>query len=103
MLNKNNKNNDLELTNEAKERITKLQVVIDCFEEVALKYGPASSEELKTRINKIIRNFDTEFKKILELKFEIFWNSQKSDNPSLNSNDEISNSDVPRFLKNYKK
>ena len=103
MLNKNNKNNDLELTNEAKERIAKLQVVIDCFEEVALKYGPASSEELKTRINKIIRNFDTEFKKILELKFEIFWNSQKSDNPSLNSNDEISNSNVPRFLKNYKK
>ena len=47
MLNKNNKNNDLELTNEAKERIAKLQVVIDHFEEIALKYGPVSSEELK--------------------------------------------------------
>ena len=39
MLNKNNKNNDLELTNEAKERVAKVQVVIDCFEEVTLKYG----------------------------------------------------------------
>ena len=97
----NNKNN-LELTAEAKERTNKLQVVIDNFEEVALKYGPVSSDELKTRINKIIRNFDSEFKKILELKFEIFWNSQKIDT-LLESKDEISDSNIPKFLKNYKK
>ena len=98
-----NKNNDLELTSEAKERMAKLQVIIDHFEEIALKYGPVSSEELKIRINKIIRNFDSELKKVLELKFEMFWNSQKSEN-SYSANDyEISNSDIPRFLKNYKK
>ena len=97
----NNKNN-LELTAEAKERTNKLQVVIDNFEEVALKYGPVSSDELKTRINKIIKNFDSELKKILELKFEIFWNSQKIDT-LLESKDEISDSNIPKFLKNYKK
>jgi len=103
MLNKNNKNNDLELTSEAKERIAKLQVVIDHFEEIALKYGPVSSEELKIRINKIIRNFDSELKKILELKFEVFWNSRESDILSSSNNGTTSNSDIPRFLKNYKK
>ena len=97
----NNKNN-LELTAEAKERTNKLQVVIDNFEEVSLKYGPVSSDELKTRINKIIKNFDSEFKKILELKFETFWNSQKI-NTLLESKDEISDSNIPKFLKNYKK
>tara|TARA_B110000263_G_C15200544_1_gene460427 strand:+ start:52 stop:351 length:300 start_codon:yes stop_codon:yes gene_type:complete len=97
----NNKNN-LELTAEAKERTNKLQVVIDNFEEVALKYGPVSSDELKTRINKIIKNFDSELKKILELKFETFWNSQKIDT-LLESKDEISDSNIPKFLKNYKK
>ena len=97
----NNKNN-LELTAEAKERTNKLQVVIDNFEEVALKYGPVSSDELKTRINKIIKNFDSELKKILELKFETFWNSQKID-ILLESKDEISDSNIPKFLKNYKK
>ena len=97
----NNKNN-LELTAEAKERTNKLQVVIDNFEEVSLKYGPVSSDELKTRINKIIKNFDSELKKILELKFETFWNSQKIDT-LLESKDEISDSDIPKFLKNYKK
>ena len=103
MLNKNNKNNDLELTSKAKERIAKLQVVIDHFEEIALRYGPVSSEELKIRINKIIRNFDSELKKILELKFEMFWNSQKLENSSSANDYEMSNSDIPRFLKNYKK
>ena len=98
-----NKNNNLELTSEAKERIAKLQVVIDHFEEIALKYGPVSSEELKIRINKIIRNFDSELKKILGLKFEMFWNSQKSENSSSANDYETSNSDIPRFLKNYKK
>ena len=97
----NNKNN-LELTAETKERTNKLQVVIDNFEEVALKYGPVSSDELKTRINKIIKNFDSELKKILELKFETFWNSQKIDT-LLESKDEISDSNIPKFLKNYKK
>jgi len=97
----NNKNN-LELTAEAKERTNKLQVVIDNFEEVSLKYGPVSSDELKTRINKIIKNFDSELKKILELKFEAFWNSQKTDT-LLESKDEVSDSNIPKFLKNYKK
>ena len=97
----NNKNN-LELTAEAKERTNKLQVVIDNFEEVSLKYGPVSSDELKTRINKIIKNFDSELKKILELKFETFWNSQKIDT-LLESKDEVSDSNIPKFLKNYKK
>ena len=97
----NNKNN-LELTAEAKERTNKLQVVIDNFEEVSLKYEPVSYDELKTRINKIIKNFDSELKKILELKFETFWNSQKIDT-LLESNDEISDSSIPKFLKNYKK
>ena len=97
----NNKNN-LELTAEAKERTNKLQVVIDNFEEVTLKYGPVSSDELKTRINKIIKNFDSELKKILELKFETFWNSQKIDT-LLESKDKISDSNIPKFLKNYKK
>ena len=103
MLNKNNNNNGLELTSEAKERTAKLQVVIDHFEEIALKYGPVSSEELKIRINKIIRNFDSELKKILELKFEIFWNSQEATTFSLDSKNEVLNSDIPKFLKNYKK
>jgi hypothetical protein len=76
--------------------------VIDNFEEVSLKYGPVSSDELKTRINKIIKNFDSELKKILELKFETFWNSQKIDT-LLESKDEISDSNIPKFLKNYKK
>ena len=101
--NKNNKKNNLELTAEAKQRIINLQVIINNFEEVALKYGPASSDELKNRINKIIRNFDSELKKILELKFEIFWNSQEVTTFSLDSKNEVSNSDIPKFLKNYKK
>ena len=102
MLNKNNKD-DLELSNEAKERLSKLQTIIDSFEEVSLKYGPASSEELKHRINKIIRDFDKEFKKILELKFEAFWNRQNSDIISSINHDKTSDSVIPRFLKNYKK
>ena len=101
MLNKNNKNQNLELSAEAKDRKNKLQAVIDHFEEVALKYGPVSSEELKNRINKIIRNFDGEFKKILEIKFEKFWNAKSSSTLSLN--DDNSNSKIPKFLKNYKK
>ena len=104
MLNRNNRSSDIELTSEAKERINKLQTVINTFEDIALKYGPASSEELKNRINKIIRNFDSEFKKILEVKFEIFWSNQKLDNSSLNNeNKKISNTDIPKFLRNYKK
>ena len=101
MLNRDNKNQNLELTAEAKDRKNRLQTVIDHFEEVALKYGPISSEELKNRINKIIRNFDGEFKKILEIKFEEFWNTNSSKTLSLNKDD--SNSKIPKFLKNYKK
>ena len=104
MLRKNNKNRNLELTSEAKERISKLQIAIDNFEDIALKYGPASAEELKNRINKIIRNFDNEFNKILETKFELFWKNQNLDNKSLNSDDrKISYADIPKFLRNYKK
>ena len=55
MLKKDNKNSNIELTSEAKERIAKLQIIIDSFEDITLKYGPASAEELKDRINKIIR------------------------------------------------
>ena len=101
MLNKNNKNQKLELTAEAKDRKNRLQAVIDHFEEVSLKYGPISSEELKNRINKIIRNFDGEFKKILEIKFEEFWDTNSSKTLSLNNDN--SNSKIPKFLKNYKK
>ena len=103
MLNKNNKNDHLELTPEAKDRNNKLQTIIDNFEEIALKYGPVSSEELKNRINKIIRNFDSEFKNILNSKFEAFWNMNDSKTLSLDSNKDNSESKIPRFLKNYKK
>ena len=101
MLKKDSKNSNIELTSEAKERTSKLQTIIDSFEDVSLKYGPASAEELKDRINKIIRNFDNEFKKILETKFELFWNNQSLGYKS--SDSKVTNTDIPKFLKNYKK
>jgi len=93
-------NNNEELSSEAKERVIKLQRIIDNFEDVSLKFGPASAEELKDRINKIVRNFDREFKKILDTKFELFWENQNSNH---SSNSKMLNTDIPKFLKNYKK
>ena len=58
----NKKNTDIELSPEQRDRLNKLKVIIDKFEETSLIYGPASAEELKNRINKIVRNFDNEFK-----------------------------------------
>ncbi len=51
-------NKDIELSPEQKDRLNKLKVIIDKFEETSLIYGPASSEELKIRINKIVKTFD---------------------------------------------
>ena len=45
-------NNDKELSVEQKDRFSKLTTLIDQFEETSLTYGPASSNELKNRINK---------------------------------------------------
>ena len=85
----------------AKDRRLRLQIIIDKFEEISLLYGPASAEELKNRINKIIRNFDTEFKRSLENKFNMFWN-QKNINGQFIKGD-AAEMDVPKFLRNYKK
>ena len=63
-------------------------------------YGPASSNELKNRINKVIRSFDGEFKSILNHKFESFWNESKK---SAKKDDIISEVDIPKFLRNYKR
>ena len=53
-----------EISPEQKDRMNKLKLLIDKFEETSLIYGPASAEELKNRINKIIRSFDDEFKSL---------------------------------------
>lgn len=91
-----------ELTPEQKERVKKLKLVIDKFEDVALSYGPTSADELKNRINKIIRGFDNEFKLLLENKFDSFWNeSKKNQKESLEG--DLSGVDIPKFLRNYKK
>ena len=67
MFNKND-----ELTLEMSERIKKLQVIINSFEDMAIEYGPASSEELKNRINKVIRNFENYNVEILGFRESIF-------------------------------
>jgi len=83
------------------ERVKKLQLIISQFEDIALKYGPESSKELKTRINKIIRRFDREFKTILDNNFEEFWNNKASNEKS--DLGDLKDAKVPKFLKNYKK
>ena len=71
------KNTDIELSPEQRDRLNKLKVIIDKFEETSLIYGPASAEELKNRINKIVRNFDNEFKLLLDAKFDSFWDTNR--------------------------
>ena len=97
------KNTDIELSPEQKDRINKLKVIIDKFEETSLIYGPASAEELKNRINKIVRNFDNEFKSLLDAKFDLFWDTNKVITKTNNKDNIISDLDIPKFLRNYKK
>ena len=91
-----------ELTPEQQDRIKKLKIIIDKFEDIALNYGPTSVDELKNRINKIVRNFDNEFKLILEKRFDLFWNKNK-EKQEKSSKTDFSGVDVPKFLRNYKK
>jgi hypothetical protein len=98
-----NKDIEIELSSEQKDRLNKLKVIIDKFEETSLIYGPASSEELKNRINKIARNFDDEFKLLLSAKFDLFWAENKTANKADKNNNTISDLDIPKFLKNYRK
>ena len=97
------KNTDIELSPEQRDRLNKLKVIIDKFEETSLIYGPASAEELKNRINKIVRNFDNEFKSLLDSKFDLFWNTNKATIKSNKKDNIISDLDIPKFLRNYKK
>ena len=90
-----------ELSANQKDRLSKLKLLLGKFEDTSLTYGPASAEELKNRINKIIRSFDDEFKTLLIQKFESFWNAKKV-RVSKDKNI-ISDLDIPRFLRNYKK
>ena len=94
---------DIELSPEQKDRINKLKVIIDKYEETSLTYGPASAEELKNRINKIVRNFDNEFKSLLDAKFDLFWDTNRVATKTDNKDNIISDLDIPRFLRNYKK
>ena len=98
----NNKEENAILSSEQKERTQKLQLIIDKFEKVSNEYGPVSSNELKDRINKIIRNFDKEFKMIIGVSFNKFWNSRNS---LLLPNEKNSDSETyfPNFLRNFKK
>ena len=95
------KTDDSKISDSYQERLKSLELIIDQFEEVALKYGPASSEELKTRIDKITRRFDREFKAILDKKFDQFWTRDAS----LKKSDlaDLKDAEVPKFLRNYKK
>ena len=97
------KNTDIELSPEQRDRLNKLKVIIDKFEETSLIYGPASAEELKNRINKIVRNFDNEFKSLLDAKFDLFWDTNKATTKVDNKDNIISDLDIPKFLRNYKK
>ena len=99
----NKKNTDLELSPEQRDRLNKLKVIIDKFEETSLIYGPASAEELKNRINKIVRNFDNEFKSLLDAKFDLFWDTNRVTTKTDNKDNIISDLDIPKFLRNYKK
>ena len=92
-----------EISPEQKDRMNKLKLLIDKFEETSLIYGPASAEELKNRINKIIRSFDDEFKSLLNQKFESFWDACKASSKKEKNDNIISDLDIPRFLRNYKK
>ena len=93
-----------ELSPEQRDRLSKLKLVLDQFEETSLVYGPASAEELKNRINKNIRSFDDEFKSLLNQEFELFWSaSKKAADKNDKNNNIISDWDIPRFLRNYKK
>ena len=98
-----NKNIDTELSPEQIDRLNKLKVIIDKFEETSLTYGPASSEELKNRINKIVRNFDNEFKALLDANFNLFWSTNKTVTKADKKDNIISDLDIPKFLRNYKK
>ena len=97
------KNKIEELSPNQKDRLSKLKLLLGKFEETSLTYGPASAEELKNRINKIIRSFDDEFKTILNQKFESFWSARKTATNKDKNNNIISDLDIPRFLRNYKK
>ena len=97
------KSNDRELSVEQKDRLSKLKNLIDNFEETSLTYGPVSSDELKNKINKVIRSFDNEFKSILNHKFESFWNEIKTSAKIDKKDNIISELDIPKFLRNYKK
>ena len=96
-------NKDIELSPEQKDRLNKLKVIIDKFEETSLVYGPASSEELKNRINKIVKTFDDEFKLLLNSKFDLFWSQNKTPNQTSKKDNIISDLDILKFLKNYRK
>ena len=97
------KSKDKELSVEQKDRFSKLTTLIDKFEETSLSYGPASSNELKNRINKVIRNFDDEFKSILNHKFESFWNRSIATSKKDEKDNILSEVDIPKFLRNYKR
>lgn len=97
------KSEDKELSVEQKDRFSKLNSLIDKFEETNLTYGPVSLNELKNRINKVIRSFDDEFKSILNHKFESFWSQSKYSGKKDKKDNFISELDIPKFLRNYKK
>ena len=88
---------------EVQTRLKQLKVIIDLFEETHDNYGPVSIEELSTRINKVIRDFDRELKKNLELKFKNYWTNTSSNKRVSLSSQSGMNEKIPRFLKNYKK
>ena len=97
------KSKDKELSVEQKDRFSKLTTLIDKFEETSLTYGPVSSNELKNRINKVIRSFDDEFKSILNQKFELFWNKSRTSANKDEKDNILSEVDIPKFLRNYKR
>ena len=97
------KNTDKELSVEQKDRLSKLKTLADKFEETSLTYGPVSSNELKNRINKVIRNFDDEFKSILNQKFESFWKESRTSAKKDEKDNILSEVDIPKFLRNYKR
>ena len=97
------KSKNKELSVEQKDRLSKLKTLTDKFEETSLTYGPASSNELKNRINKVIRSFDDEFKSILNQKFESFWNESRNSVKKDKKDNIISEVDIPKFLRNYKR
>ena len=95
------KEENLNISENYNDRLKKLQSITDKFEDIALNYGPVSSEELKVRIDKIIKGFDKEIKLILEKKFEQFWSKDASTRTSKLGT--LKETEIPKFLKNYKK